>query len=169
MLEKTVYLSLGSNLGDRQAALKEAIAALPHGGVTVINRSSIYETEPQDLRDQPWFLNQVVEVRTRLFPRQLLASTQRIERQLGRIRSRVSRGPRVIDIDVLLFGLAIVSTPDLEIPHPRMLDRRFVLEPLVEIAPTLRHPITREPLAHALGKVRNQRAAVFAAARMGKT
>jgi 2-amino-4-hydroxy-6-hydroxymethyldihydropteridine diphosphokinase len=142
MSEKRVFLSLGTNLGDRRANLERAIEALPAEGVLVLRNSSIYETEPQDIAQQPWFLNMVVECRTRLYPLQLLAVTRRLERQLGRERgpNAIPKGPRLIDIDILLYGRARIQTPHLEIPHPRMLNRRFVLEPLSEIDPELRHP-----------------------------
>ena len=152
---KIVYLSLGSNLGDRQANLAHAVERLGSSGLQVLRASSIYETEPRELTAQPWFLNQVVEGETRLFPLQLQKSLQRIERQLGR-KPTVPKGPRVIDIDILLFGEAIVSTLELEIPHPRMAERRFVLEPLAELAPDLRHPRTRRTVREMLGGVLDQ-------------
>ncbi len=145
MPAKKVYLSLGSNLGDRKQNLANAIARLEAEGVRLTAKSSLYETEPQDVREQPWFLNMVVACETNYFPLQLLAATQRIEGELGRRRAGVvRRGPRSIDIDILLFGDSAINTPRLVVPHPRMLERRFVLEPLLEIAPDLRHPITKE-------------------------
>ncbi len=134
---KTVYLSLGSNLGDREANLRAAIERL-----SPTRQSPIYETEPVDYRQQGWFLNMVVEVETGLFPMQLLARTQKIERELGRVRG-VPKGPRTIDIDILLYADAVIHTTKLEIPHPRMAERRFVLAPLADLAPDLRHPVTR--------------------------
>jgi 2-amino-4-hydroxy-6-hydroxymethyldihydropteridine diphosphokinase len=136
---KTVYLSLGSNMGDREARLQEAMERLEAAGMRIPRRSSIYETEPQDLPDQPWFLNMVVEVETELFPRQLLAQTQKIEREMGRKRD-VPKGPRTIDIDILLCGDSTLATKELQIPHPRLAQRRFVLEPLAELASDLRLP-----------------------------
>ncbi len=152
---KTVYLALGSNLGDRRANLASALERLATADLRIVRVSSIYETAPRDVLDQPWFLNQVVEVETSLFPRQLLARTQKIERALGRKRAQ-PKGPRVIDLDILLFGDAIINTPDLEVPHPRMLDRRFVLEPLAELAPDLRHPATGRSLRESLAGVTDQ-------------
>ncbi|HMD48664.1 MAG TPA: 2-amino-4-hydroxy-6-hydroxymethyldihydropteridine diphosphokinase, partial [Bryobacteraceae bacterium] len=128
---KTVYLSLGSNLGDREARLREAVARLDAAEVQVLRRSPVYETEPQDVKDRGWFLNAVIEAETELFPMQLLGRTQKIERELGRLRLKPG-GPRTIDIDILLYGHAVVHTPQLEIPHPRMTSRRFVLEPLAQ-------------------------------------
>jgi 2-amino-4-hydroxy-6-hydroxymethyldihydropteridine diphosphokinase len=162
---KRVFLALGSNLGDRQGNLEQAIVTLEAQGVHILQRSSIYETEPQELREQPWFLNMVLEGETRLFPVQLVATTQRIERGLGRDRSAraVPTGPRPLDIEIILFGKVLLDTPKLVIPHPRMLERRFVLEPLVEIAPSLRHPVTRQLLKDELGKVSGQKLRRFGA------
>jgi 2-amino-4-hydroxy-6-hydroxymethyldihydropteridine diphosphokinase len=152
---KTVYLALGSNLGDRRANLAGALERLASADLRVLRASSIYETEPRDLANQPWFLNQVVEAETSLFPRQLLARTQKIERDVGRKRGQ-PKGPRIIDIDILLFGEAVIQTPGLEIPHPRMLDRRFVLDPLSELASELRHPLNRRTMREALAAVMDQ-------------
>jgi 2-amino-4-hydroxy-6-hydroxymethyldihydropteridine diphosphokinase len=159
MSERTVYIALGSNLGDRRGNIENALAALAAEQVEIVQRSSLYETAPRDVLDQPWFLNMVAECRTRDFPLQLLARLLRIERELGRDRSGASipRGPRKIDLDILLFGDAVIAMPRLIVPHPRMLERRFVLEPLAEIAPDLRHPVSRELLASALDKVRDQK------------
>lgn len=153
---KTAYLSLGSNLGDREARLREAIQRLEAGDVHIVRRSPVYETEPQDLRDQPWFLNLVVEVETALSPIQLLARIQKIERALGRQRLRPG-GPRSIDIDILLYGNSVIRTPQLEIPHPRLAQRRFVLEPLAGIAPDLRHPVTGRTVLAMLPETQGQR------------
>lgn len=134
-----VYLSLGSNIGDREANLRAALAALPPAGVNVKQVSSIYETEPVDYLDQPWFLNCVVEAETELHPQALLTSMRAIEAQLGN-KKEFAKGPRKIDLDILLYGAETIATPDLQVPHPRMLSRRFVLAPLAEIAPILKHP-----------------------------
>lgn len=146
---KTVYLSLGSNLGDREATLRAAIQALPAAQVEVLRSSSLYETEPMDLRDQAWFLNLVVECRTELFPLQLLRRLQKIEAAFGRKRT-VAKGPRTLDIDIVLYGRAIVKTASLEIPHPRYRERRFVLAPLAELSPQLRDPATNQTIAELL-------------------
>jgi len=132
-----VYLSLGSNLGDRAANLKAAIAALPSANFLVRRVSSFYETEPVDYLDQPWFLNCVVEGETDSQPIELLRALRAIESQLGS-RKAFAKGPRLLDIDILLFGDLSFDTPELQIPHPRMLDRKFVLVPLAEIAPHLK-------------------------------
>jgi len=155
---ETVYLSLGSNLGHREENLKSALQKLKEAGVIVNRRSSVYETEPQDVIEQPWFLNIAVEAATNYSPLQLLATTQRIEREVGRGKTpRVRRGPRVIDIDILLYGDVVMDTPQLTIPHPRLTERRFVLEPLMEIAPELMYPVTKEPLKSFLPQVFGQK------------
>ena len=153
---KTVYLSIGSNVGDREAHLARALGRLAENDLRVLRASGVYETEPRDVPDQAWFLNQVVEAETELFPIQLLGRLQKIERALGRLPG-LPKGPRAIDLDILLYGDAIVSVPDLDIPHPRMGDRRFVLEPLAELAPDLRHPRTGQTVREMLAQVGNQR------------
>lgn len=138
-MHKTVYLSLGSNVGSRAANLNSAIARL--GALGKVERvSSFYETEPVEFTAQPWFLNCAVKLDTEKMPKQLLAGILDVEQQMGRRRTQ-KKGPRVIDIDVLLFGNSIIETKDLTVPHPAMHERRFVLEPLAEIAPEVRHPV----------------------------
>jgi 2-amino-4-hydroxy-6-hydroxymethyldihydropteridine diphosphokinase len=139
-MEKTAYLSLGSNIGDREANLRAAIEKLKELGEVVV--SSFYETEPLDFTAQPWFLNCAVAIRTELTPEVFLAKVQAIEQQMGRRRIE-PKGPRNIDIDILLFGDSVIDTPQLQIPHPAMRERRFVLEPLAEIAPEVRHPVLK--------------------------
>jgi 2-amino-4-hydroxy-6-hydroxymethyldihydropteridine diphosphokinase len=152
---KTVYLSLGSNMGDREIMLQAAVRELESPRLHIRRTSPIYETEPMDVPGQPWFLNQVVEAETDLFPLQLLHRTAKIEVQLGR-RRLTPKGPRAIDIDILLFGNAVVTTPKLEIPHPRFRLRRFVLAPLADLAPDLRDPVTRKTIRELLGELRGQ-------------
>ena len=198
---KTIYLSLGSNIGDRAAHLRAAITRLAAPDLRILRASPVYETEPvglpglrpqdsvqvkerlltraaptgaatigerslrkagaatigeRSLRKAPaatapqrWFLNLVVEAATELLPMRLLARTARIERELGRIRT-VRNGPRTIDIDILLYGNSVVRTARLEIPHPRMAERRFVLAPLADLSPGLRHPITNRTVREML-------------------
>jgi 2-amino-4-hydroxy-6-hydroxymethyldihydropteridine diphosphokinase len=152
---KTAYLSLGSNLPDRATNLRRALALLTSPDLQIKRTSATYETEPQDLPHQPWFLNLVVEIETTLFPLQLLSRIQKIEKDLGRKRL-VPKGPRTIDIDILLFGNFVIDSAKLTIPHPRMHLRRFVLEPLAELAPDLRHPITRRTIREILNETSGQ-------------
>lgn len=133
------YLSLGSNIGDRAANLRNAIAALPAAGVRVTRVSSICETQPVDFLDQPWFLNCVVEGETSVPALTLLHGLREIETKMGS-RKEFPKGPRLIDLDILLYGAESIDTPELQVPHPRMSQRRFVLVPLAEIAPNLHHP-----------------------------
>ncbi len=143
-MRKTAYLSLGSNLGDREQNLRSAIESLGSlGEITAV--SSFYETEPVDVAAQPWFLNCAVALATDKMPRQLLSGVLAIEQAMGRRRLQ-PKGPRVIDIDIVLFGQAVVDTAQLTIPHPAMHQRRFVLEPLAEIAPGVRHPVFKRTL-----------------------
>jgi len=137
-----VYISLGSNVGDRSANLRGTTERLGEVGL-VKAKSGFYETEPVELRDQPWFLNSVVALDTNLTPVELLKKVLAIEHEMGRIRTR-DKGPRSIDIDILLFGDQLIEERGLKIPHPAMHQRRFVLEPLAEIAPEVVHPQLRK-------------------------
>jgi 2-amino-4-hydroxy-6-hydroxymethyldihydropteridine diphosphokinase len=152
---KTAFLGLGSNVGDREANLRDAVDRLAPEEIRVLRRSSLYETAPQELRDQPWFLNAVVEVETSLFPMQLLARIREIERQMGR-RRLTPKGPRNIDIDILFYASSVIATAELEVPHPRLAQRRFVLEPLAEIAPDFRHPVTGKTAMEMLAALEPQ-------------
>ena len=154
-MKRTVYLSLGSNVGDRAKNLQNAIAALRNAGVQVVQSSSLYETEPVDYLDQPWFLNCAVEAETELPALELLRTLRGIESQMGS-KKRIAKGPRLIDIDILFYGDEVIDTPELQVPHPRMHLRRFVLEPLAEIAPSVQHPVSQlsisDLLAHTSDK-----------------
>jgi 2-amino-4-hydroxy-6-hydroxymethyldihydropteridine diphosphokinase len=154
---KTVYLSLGSNVGDRQEMLQSAIGRLQAPDLRIKRISSVYETEPVDFKDQRAFLNLVVEAETDLFPMVLLARLQKLEVQLGRKRSGPPKGPRTIDIDMLLYGRFTIHSAQLEIPHPRMHERRFVLAPLLELAPDLRHPALRRSIRDLLEGIEGQK------------
>ncbi len=144
------YLGLGTNLGDRESNLRTALRALSGLG-EIAAVSSVYLSEPVGYRDQPRFWNLVVELRTALGPEEVLDAARRIEAGLGRTRP-FPNAPRVIDIDLLLYDDRVLETPELEIPHPRMLERGFVLRPLAEIAPGLRHPRTGERIADHLAR-----------------
>jgi 2-amino-4-hydroxy-6-hydroxymethyldihydropteridine diphosphokinase len=143
-----VYLSLGSNLGEREHHLRDAIARLETEG-RMVSVSSFYETEPVEFTDQAWFLNCAVALETTASPQQLIIAILNIERDMGRQRIQ-KKGPRIIDIDILLFGDQIVDSPALTIPHPAMHHRRFVLEPLAEIAPEARHPGLKKTIRELL-------------------
>lgn len=142
------YLSLGSNVGDRKGYLLQAIGRLREHGLYCA-LSSFYETEPVEVTDQGWFLNCAVGLDSSETPAQLLADILSIEKAMGRERIQ-KKGPRTIDIDILLCGDVIVDTPDLTIPHPAMAQRRFVLEPLAEIAPEARHPVLKRTIRELL-------------------
>src|SRR5258708_1803201 len=143
-----VYLSLGSNVGDRQANLGKAVERLERKG-RVVSVSSFYETEPVEFTHQAWFLNCAVSVETAETPEQLMATILQIEQEMGRQRVQ-PKGPRTIDIDILLIGDKVIDSPELTVPHPAMHKRRFVLEPLAEIAPTVLHPILKKTILELL-------------------
>ena len=136
------YLSLGSNIGDRIQNLRTCISRLADLG-SVRRESSFYETEPMEFRDQPWFVNCVVELETSRSAGELLSGIQIIEAELGRNRV-VAKGPRIIDVDIVLFGNSVITNNHLQIPHPAMHERRFVLAPLAEIAPDVLHPALKQ-------------------------
>ncbi len=154
-VDERVFVSLGSNLGDRQANLEQALRLLASEAVHVVRRSSWYETDPVGYADQPAFLNLVVEVRTILEPRALLLRAHAVEAALGRVRT-IRWGPRAVDVDLLLYGRRVVEEPDLVVPHPRMRERAFVLVPLHEVAPDLVLP-DGTPVAALLPLVADQR------------
>jgi 2-amino-4-hydroxy-6-hydroxymethyldihydropteridine diphosphokinase len=148
----TIYLSLGSNIGDREKNLRDAIAELPGAGARVRRVSSLYETEPVDFTEQPWFLNCVVEAETDLSALDLLRSLRAIELRLGS-KKEFAKGPRLLDIDILVYGGATIDTPELQVPHPRMTQRRFVLVPLAELASELRHASWNATVADMLARL----------------
>ena len=165
-MRKLVYLSLGSNVGNREANLRQAISRLGTIG-RVQKVSSFYETEPVEFVAQPWFLNCALALETEKMPKQLLSSILQIEQEMGRRREQ-KKGPRTIDIDILLFGSPVIDTKDLTIPHPAMHERRFVLEALAEIAPEQRHPIFKRtvrelrealPAGPSVRKINSQKSA----------
>lgn len=142
-MSSSIYLSLGSNLGDRKVNLEKAIGKLREKGIQVVQASSIYETEPVDVPDQPYFLNLVCQVKTEVEPETLLKVCQDVESEMHRVREK-SKGPRNIDIDIIFYDQRIVEKPLLKIPHPAWYRRNFVLIPLQEIAPDFQDPVTEK-------------------------
>jgi 2-amino-4-hydroxy-6-hydroxymethyldihydropteridine diphosphokinase len=139
-----VFLGFGSNIGDRAANIERACRLIAEiEGVRLVRTSSLIETEPVGYENQPDFINAVLEIGTALTPRELLTATKEIEQRMGRTRT-VRFGPRIIDVDILLFGQRVIDEPGLTIPHPRMHERRFVLGPLAEIAPEAVHPVSKK-------------------------
>ena len=151
-MNEAAFLGLGSNLGDRDQQLRDALDGLAGHGITVLAASSVYETAPVGpVRDQPPFLNMVVRVQGALSPLELLRRCLEVERQLGRSRERaVAKGPRIIDIDLLLMGQRVERHPELELPHPELTRRAFVLHPLLELDPELVDPRDGQPLRKGL-------------------
>lgn len=148
-MKKLVYLSLGSNLGDREEYLREAISRLQDLGF-IRQVSAFYETQPVEVQsDQPWFLNCALAMETELEPVAFLRRMLRIEQSMGRVRTE-PKGPRTIDIDILFFSADVLDTPELTVPHPAMHQRRFVLEPLAEIAPAFMHPVLKRTVQELL-------------------
>ena len=143
------YLALGSNLGNRVQNLREALAAFPPL-INVVSISPVYETEPQYVKDQLYFYNAAIKVHTELRPRELLLHLKHIEEKIGRTPT-VPNGPRLIDLDILLYDDVVMSSPTLTIPHPRMHERAFVLSPLADIAPNVLHPVLRKEVRELLG------------------
>ncbi|PYS42807.1 MAG: 2-amino-4-hydroxy-6-hydroxymethyldihydropteridine diphosphokinase [Acidobacteria bacterium] len=137
----SVYLALGSNLGNREEYLRAGIRGLAARGVHIIRCASLYSTEPREVLNQPWFLNTVLEASTDLGPDELLRACVDVEKENRRVRDH-SKGPRTLDIDIIFFGTRIIQKPDLVIPHPSFAGRRFVLVPLAEIAPDFTDPLS---------------------------
>ena len=152
MTLQTVFLAFGANLGNPRDQIEQGIMALNDHGVSVIARSSWFETEPVGMDDQPFFLNLVARASTSLDPYELLAVCQQVEQRVGRVPS-VRFGPRHLDIDILLYGDERIESEELTIPHPRMSERRFVLIPLLELAPDLEDPELNQPYADVLSRL----------------
>lgn len=141
----TVYIGIGSNLGNREENCLKAIRLMEEQGIKVVKRSSLYETEPWGVKDQPMFINMVIEAETELTPQELLKALKSIESSMGRTETK-RWGPRLIDLDILFYNDMIINTPELRIPHPYIHERPFVLRPLGEIAPELEHPVLKKKI-----------------------
>jgi 2-amino-4-hydroxy-6-hydroxymethyldihydropteridine diphosphokinase len=141
-----VYIGIGSNIGDRHGNCLKAVALIEAEGLTVLKRSALHETEPWGVKDQPRFVNMVIEAETGMPPRQLLSLIKETERRMGRTPT-ARWSPRIIDLDILLYDDIIISEPELEIPHPLMHERDFVLDPLCEIAAQKIHPLLHRTVA----------------------
>jgi len=153
-MEHTVYIALGTNLGDRSANLRAAIESLPPK-VTVLNKSHVYETPPWGYEDQPAFLNMVIKAETDLEPDALLAYLKQLEVELGR-EGNFRWGPRLIDLDILFYDDLVLDTPPLVIPHPRLHERAFVLVPLMDVASDILHPVLQKKVLDLLDKIDRQ-------------
>jgi 2-amino-4-hydroxy-6-hydroxymethyldihydropteridine diphosphokinase len=151
MNARLVYIAMGSNVGDRAGTLARAVEEMTSAGLGVLRQSSLYETQPVGGPPQPWFLNAVVEAETTWMPLRLLHALQRIERRFGRRRMVVS-GPRTLDLDLLFYGSTVIRSSELQVPHPRLHTRPFVLAPLAELAPALNHPVMHKTVAELLGQ-----------------
>ncbi len=147
-----VYIGIGSNLGNREENCKRAIELIPEKGIRVSECSSMIETEPWGVTDQPKFINMAVEVETSLGPEELLSVLKKIEHDIGRVPD-IRWGPRAIDLDILLYDDIILKQPDLEIPHPGIKERDFVLKPLTEIAPDIVHPVLKKRIKELLDDI----------------
>jgi 2-amino-4-hydroxy-6-hydroxymethyldihydropteridine diphosphokinase len=149
-----VYLALGSNLGDRQGYLAAAVDGLARGGLQVLRSASVYSSEPHDLPGEPWFLNTVVEANTILAPEQLLERCISVEEENFRRRTGM-KASRTLDIDIIFYGDWVIDKPELKIPHPAFRKRKFVLEPLAELAPQFIDPLTGMTVQHLLEEVQD--------------
>lgn len=143
------YIGIGSNLGNREENCEKAVSLLEESGIRVLKRSSLIETEPWGVKDQPKFINMAVEAETQIAPEELLRIVKEIETALGR-RETTRWGPRIIDLDILLYDNLTINTPELQIPHPGIKDREFFLKPLSEIAPEKIHPLLKKSIRDLL-------------------
>jgi len=148
----TAYIGIGSNLGNKKENCKQALRLLEENGVRVKKQSKMYVTEPWGIKDQPKFINMAIEVETDKRPDELLGILKNIEKHMGRIET-IKWGPRVIDLDMLLYDDLIIETPLLEIPHPFMHEREFVLKPLAEIASDKKHPVIGKTIKEMLDAI----------------
>jgi len=154
MQQQIAYISVGSNLGRKLENCRQGIIALTScKDAALVARSPFYRTEPVDYTDQDWFINAVFSIKTSFSPEALLKKLQVIQRRAGRGESPVRFGPRILDLDILLFSDLIISTPHLIVPHPRMHKRRFVLQPLCDINPYLIHPLINQKMGELLARL----------------
>jgi 2-amino-4-hydroxy-6-hydroxymethyldihydropteridine diphosphokinase len=153
-MANSVYISIGSNIGDLLNNCCRAVEALRSDpDIQVIERSPFYRTAPVDFREQDWFLNAVLKLRTAVPPIQLLSRLQVVQRMLGRNADTVRFGPRIIDLDIIFYGDRVLETAELTLPHPRMHKRRFVLQPICDIDPTIVHPLLRVSVQDLLNQL----------------
>jgi len=151
------YISIGSNIGDKLSNCLKGIGALTEKGKSLLlAQSRFYETEPVDYKDQDWFVNAVIKIETELDPFQLLNELKRIEKDAGRNFKAVRFGPRILDLDILLYDDLVLNSSELEIPHPRMYQRRFVLQPMCDIASNLIHPVLKQDMQYILNSLEKE-------------
>ncbi|RPJ15239.1 MAG: 2-amino-4-hydroxy-6-hydroxymethyldihydropteridine diphosphokinase [Desulfobacteraceae bacterium] len=151
MEKHTAYISAGSNMGDKLLNCKNGLTALGESGATAIKAwSNFYRTSPVDFKDQDWFVNAVVKIETGLDPVELLKEMNSIQTRAGRSGDQVRFGPRILDLDIILYDNAVINLPGLTIPHPRMYNRRFVLKPLCDIDPEIIHPVLNRDVRNLL-------------------
>jgi 2-amino-4-hydroxy-6-hydroxymethyldihydropteridine diphosphokinase len=161
MSTHSVIISVGSNMGDKRANCQQGIDRLLSAGCVLVNVSRFYRTSPVDYLDQDWFVNAAVKVETPLAPLDLLAALQAIQKQAGRTKSGIRFGPRVLDLDIIFYDQLVMKTAELEIPHPRMHKRRFVLRPICDIDPEIVHPLLNIPLKSLLKQLGDNEQEVF--------
>lgn len=148
-MAEIVYIGIGSNLGNREDNCLKALRLMEESGIKILKRSSLYETEPWGIKDQPMFINMVIQAETEKSPVELLRILKSIEDSMGRLKD-IKWGPRIIDLDILFYNNLILDTPELKIPHPYLHQRAFVLMPLSEIAPELEHPLLKKKIRELL-------------------
>jgi len=158
----SAIISLGSNLGDKQTNCQQGIdRLLASGNASLVKVSRFYRTSPVDFLDQDWFVNAAVNVETSLEPVELLETLQFIQQQAGRVKGGIRFGPRVLDLDIIFYDQLVMKTPTLEIPHPRMHKRRFVLQPICDIDPDIVHPLLNMPVKSLLNQLDDNEQEVF--------